>query len=309
MLSCISLSADDKAIPFKIIPDINYANSGNPRQTLDLYLPTKIADSNHSINTEKKVLPLVIWVHGGGWQNGSKLSGKKPARLPRILKTGRYLGASINYRLSGESIWPAHIHDCKAAIRWLSANASKYGINKNKIAVWGSSAGGHLALMLGNTNGVEEIEGNTGDFLKSKSDVHAVINFYGPSALLQMDKYPSKIKHNSKNSPESRLLGKAIVEVPYLARQASPLHHVKKGGPPFIHFHGRLDALVPYQQSLTLHKKMLSKGNDSCLISVQRGTHNMPENFTFKFVIPFLDYVFYGKGNPINNQEIKIDKH
>jgi acetyl esterase/lipase len=311
LLSCIcslSLFGEEKNDSYSIISNLDYANTGNPRQTLDLYFPKKNADDKHTIDPLKKLLPLIIWVHGGGWQNGSKISGRNPARLPHILKTGRYIGASINYRLSNESTWPAQIYDCKAAIRWLAGNASKYRINENKIAVWGSSAGGHLASMLGNTNGDKELEGEVGIFLKSKSNVHAVINYYGPSAFLKMDHYPSTIKHNNENSPESRLLGQAIQKIPNIAKQASPLFHVKRQSTPFIHFHGRLDPLVPYQQSLTLHKKMLLHGNNSCLISVRGGTHYMPGNFTLKFVIPFLDYFFYGLGNEIESQEVTLNK-
>ena len=121
---------------FKFINDLAYADSNNPRQTLDLIIPTKIDTKNPPF--------LVIWVHGGGWRSGNKSNGLSTDRLPVSVKTGRYAGASIGYRLSGESTWPAQIHDCKAAIRWLRGNAKNFGFNASKIAVWGASAGGHL---------------------------------------------------------------------------------------------------------------------------------------------------------------------
>ena len=247
---------------------------------------------------------MIVWIHGGGWRQGSKESGGHPPRLPKIVETGRYFGASINYRLSAEQNWPAQLFDCKAAIRWLRAKSYKYGYDGRRISVWGSSAGGHLALMLGTTNGKKEWEGSVGSFKKYSSEVQSVINYYGPSEFLKMDNHPSIIVHSSPNSPESKLLGRAIGEVPKMAKQASPFHHVKEGLPPFIHFHGTKDMLVPYNQSFILHQKILSHKNDSRLITVRGGGHKMPENFTEKFVLPFLDFHFLGIGTPVNSQEI-----
>ena len=126
---------------FRVLSNLPYADTQNPRQTLDLILPAQTS-------TNKK-LPLIVWIHGGGWKNGDKRSGLNPHRLPALVQNGKYIGASIGYRLSGEAIWPAQIHDCKGAIRWLRAHAEKYGIDPDKIIAWGSSAGGHLVSMLG----------------------------------------------------------------------------------------------------------------------------------------------------------------
>ena len=191
-----------------------------------------------------------------GWRQGNKKSGLHPSRLPEIVKTGKYIGASINYRLSTEEIWPAQIEDCKAAVHWLRKHANKYSIDKNQIAVWGSSAGGHLASMLGTNR--PDLKKNYNIEAQNSYEVQAVINFYGPSAFLKMDDFPSNIFHKGPNSPESLLLGKALHKVPELARRASPYHHVKQHLPPFIHFHGTDDPLVPYNQSLILHQKLLS---------------------------------------------------
>ena len=111
-------------------------------------------------------------------------------RVVGLVQTGRYIGVSIGYRLTGEAIWPAQIHDCKAAIRWLRGNAKKHEMDPVKIAVWGSSAGGHLGSMLGSTGGVKRLEGKLGEHLGQTSRVTAVVNYYGPSALLQMDDHP-----------------------------------------------------------------------------------------------------------------------
>ena len=292
--------SEEKQVNFKIIPNLSYSKGENPRQTLDLLIPDPKAVSL------KKTLPLVIWIHGGGWRQGNKKSGLHPSRLPEIVKTGKYIGASINYRLSTEEIWPAQIEDCKAAVHWLRTHANKYSIDKNQIAVWGSSAGGHLASMLGTNR--PDLKKNYNSEAQNSYEVQAVINFYGPSAFLKMDDFPSNIFHKGPNSPESLLLGKALDKVPELARRASPYHHVKQNLPPFIHFHGTDDPLVPYNQSLILHQKLLSKGNESTLITVKNGRHNMPPNFTVRWVLPFLNYHFYRIGTPLQSQTVVADR-
>ena len=269
---------------FTVLSDLPYAGSDNPRQSLDLVLPTQ--------PSAKKKLPLVVWIHGGGWKNGDKRSGLSPSRIPALVQTGKYIGASIGYRLSGEAIWPAQIHDCKAAIRWLRANAEKHGIDPDKIAVWGSSAGGHLVSMLGVSHGVKELEGKIGNHTDQTSRVHAVINYYGPSALLQMDDHPSKIIHNAHDSPESQLIGGPIQENRKKTKQASPLHHVSADDSIFIHFHGTADPLVPYHQSVIFHQALQEKGVASQLITVKKGGHSMPSNYTREEVIPFIDELF-----------------
>lgn len=281
-----------------ILLDIPYASSKNPRQKLDLILP-KNRDT-------KKTIPLVVWIHGGGWKNGDKKTGHSPNRIPALIKTDRYAGATIGYRLSGEAIWPAQIHDCKAAIRWLRANAAKFGYDPNRIAVWGSSAGGHLVSMLGTTGDNKELEGNVGNHLDQSSHVQAVVNYYGPSALLQMNDHPSKIDHNAPHSPESQLLGSPIQDSKSKAKQASPLHHVTAEDAPFIHFHGTDDPLVPFHQSKLLHQAIKEKGVPSTLITLQGGGHSMPGTFTQSKVIPFLDSILYKKGILPTDQTVKL---
>lgn len=279
--------------------DLAYAGSKNPRQTLDLILATN--------QNPEKLLPLVIWIHGGGWKNGDKKTGHSPNRIPEIVKTGRYAGAAIGYRLSGEAIWPAQIHDCKAAIRWLKASSKKFGYNANKIAIWGSSAGGHLASMLGTTGDKKEFEGKLGNHLNQSSQVQAVINYYGPSALLQMNDYPSKIDHNAPNSPESELMGFPIQKFKNKTRNASPLYHAAKNHVSFIHFHGTDDPLVPFHQSYLFHQALQKKGVKSTLITLDKGKHSMPPYITEKYVIPFLDFTFYLHGKAPADQKILKD--
>jgi len=281
--------ADD----FKTVREIPYAGTKNPRQTLDLLLPVKPAD---------KALPVVVWIHGGAWRAGNKGNGHRPARLPALIRTGRFVGATIGYRLSGEAKWPAQIHDCKAAIRWLRGNCGKYGIDPARIAVWGSSAGGHLVSMLGSSGEVEALEGSLGKHLKESSRVSAVVNYFGPSALLQMDDHPSKISHNAPDSPESQLIGTPIQQAKKKSRQASPLHHVSPDDAPHLHFHGTRDPLVPFHQSQAYHQALRKSGVQSNLITLEEGGHNMPPAFTQRFVVPFLEHILHGKGKPIADQ-------
>ena len=278
--------------------DIPYADTENPRQSLNLILPK---------DRKKKILPALIYIHGGGWKNGNKNQGN--VRLIPYVESGEYVGISIGYRLSGEAQWPAQIHDCKAAIRWVRGNAKNYGINPEKIGVFGTSAGGHLVAMLGTSENVKELEGDLGNYKKMKSTVHCVVNFFGPSALLEMSKYPSRIDHDAANSPESELIGGALQENKKKAMDASPINYVTKDDCPFIHVHGTDDQLVPYNQSVILHKKLLENGCDSRLITVKGGGHGGFRNDTIqKITEKFFAKQLLGKELQIGKREIFLEQ-
>ncbi|MGH7202399.1 MAG: alpha/beta hydrolase fold domain-containing protein, partial [Planctomycetaceae bacterium] len=141
--------------------DVPYAGTDNPRQRLDVLLPKEPAG--------EKPLPVVVFIHGGGWRNGAKERGLR--ELVPLVESGEYVGVTIGYRLSGEAKWPAQIHDCKAAIRWIRANAAKYHFDPDRIGVVGTSAGGHLVALLGTSGGVEALEGNLGSHDEAGSRV------------------------------------------------------------------------------------------------------------------------------------------
>ncbi len=283
---CATAAANHGTLLIKNLP---YADSTNPKQALDLLLPQG--------TTEKSPKPLVVWIHGGGWKSGDRKSGMRTDRLPQFVSTGRFIGASISYRLSGESRWPAQIHDCKAAIRWLRGNALKYGIDSDRIAVWGSSAGGHLASMLGLTSGVHALEGEIGNHLMQSTRIQAVVNYYGPSSFLTMDDFPSKIIHNNPRSPESMLIGGSLQKRKKIAREASPISHVSPDDCTHLLFHGIQDPLVPYNQSEILRQSLAKHQVAHALISVRPGKHFMPSSFTNQFVLPFLLHQFFGVGD------------
>ena len=222
----------------KAFRDVAYVENGHARQKLDLYVPEK---------TEKP-LPVIIWVHGGGWQNGSK-DGCPPLRQGFVQRG--YAVASLDYRLSGDAIFPAQIEDCKAGIRWLRAHAKEYGIDPDRFGVWGSSAGGHLVALLG-TSG-DEKPFDVGPNLNVSSRVQAVCDYYGPTDLTQMDARAvpgARLKHNDPKSPEACLLGGPVQENKEKAARANPITYVSTNAlPPFLIVHGDADSVVPFHQS------------------------------------------------------------
>ena len=237
--------------------DIPYAATDNPRQRLDLYLPKKPAD--------EAPLPLVVYVHGGGWQGGDKRGG---TMLLPLVQSGEYAVASVGYRLTGEAIWPAQIHDCKAAIRWLRANAARYGIDPDRIGVAGSSAGGHLVCLLGTTAGVADLEGTLGDHDAADSRVACVVNQFGPTDFTDIDG-----ANDAAKGMLAKLLGGRPDQVPEAARAASPLAHVTKDDAPVLCIHGTADPLVPYSQSTKLDRACEQAGVECLLLTVEGGGH------------------------------------
>lgn len=216
--------------------DIAYVEHGHERQKLDLYLPKN--------STGKR--PLVIWIHGGGWRQGSK----EKCRAVPLVNRG-FVVASINYRLSSHAVFPAQINDCKAAIRWLRKNADQYGIDETKIGVWGSSAGGHLVALLGTSGDVDSLEGTDG-VADVSTRVQAVCDWFGPTDLLLMNKQAGKLgkmDHDLPGSPESLLLGGPLQQQTAKARMANPITYVTEDDPPFLILHGNLDPLVSVKQS------------------------------------------------------------
>lgn len=218
-----------------ITKDIVYAEAGSKKLLLDLYLPSGTKDPY-----------LIVWVHGGAWRSGSKASP------PLGLLSAGYALASINYRLSEEAVFPAMIHDIKASIRFLRGNAKKYGYRSDKIIIWGSSAGGHLAALAGTTNNDKTLEGSLGNYLKESSSVQAIIDFYGPTNFLTILKQSTPHGVSVRAPALKLLLGQPVEQVPDLARQASPVYQVDSTDPPLLIVHGDQDIQVPVNQSLEL---------------------------------------------------------
>lgn len=236
--------------------DIQYSSHGHIRQRLDLYLP-KPGKSGVS------PLPLIVYVHGGAFKFGSKESPWMPSRL---ISRG-YAIASLDYRLSGDAVFPAAVEDCKAAVRWLRAHAAEYRLNPGRFIAFGESAGAHHAVFLGVTSpaGVGD-ELDVGDNLDQSSAVQGVVDYYGPSDFLQMDAHGmpdgKNEPHDPPGSPESLYVGAAdgIQNDPEKSVRANPITYLSeataKDVPPFFISHGVDDHVVPYHQSILLHEAL-----------------------------------------------------
>ena len=244
--------------------DLNYAGDGKSYHTLDVYSPT--SSNNKS--------PLILTIYGSAWKsNRSKASKYIKKSLIKPLIDAGFAVASINHRSSTDALFPAQIHDVKAAIRFLRGNASEYKIDSSFVGVTGSSSGGHLAAMAGTTSHNKLMEGNVGEFLDYDSNVNAVVDWFGPTDFLLMDICGSKMVHNAVNSPESKLIGGAIQENKEKASAANPINYISSNTPPFLIIHGMVDLTVPYCQSKVL-KMALERANiESELISVRDGGH------------------------------------
>lgn len=216
-------------------------------------------------------MPAVIWVHGGGWNKGTHK--KYPAEW---LASNGYFAASIEYRLSGEAKWPAQIEDCKLGVRWLRANAERYHVNPDRIAVWGGSAGGHLVSCLG-TMDDPKFEGK-GGYENVSSHVAAVVDLCGPvdftagSAGIQK---PLAKPPDYEAPGLLKLFGGSFKEKPEVWKEGSPIQYVKAGLPPFFIMHGDKDPLVPHEQSEKLAAALAQAGVPVEFITVKNGGHGM----------------------------------
>ena len=235
-----------------------YKHQGETKQLLlDLYLPDK---------PTLKPQPLLIYIHGGGW-----LEFSKEICPGEIVAQRGYAVACINYRYSTEAIFPAQIHDAKAAVRWLRANATKYNLDPNKFGAWGASAGGHLSLLLGTSGGVAELEGNQGNPNVS-SEVQAVCNWFAPTDFTQVipaftEPFSSEVEKKYRKNPwflytkvTYKLLGGAVKDNLELAALANPINYIDSEDPPVMVVHGDLDKIVPVNQSEILVSALEVKG-------------------------------------------------
>lgn len=236
--------------------DVVFAKLDSGELRLDLYLPKDV---------EKP--PLVVFIHGGGWRNNSY----KKCLTPWLTEYG-FAVASIGYRLTDKGTFPAQIHDCKGAVRWLRAHASDYGYDARRIGVAGTSAGGHLAALLGVTSDLKELEGDVGGNTDQSSQVQAIVDYYGPTDfILRSQNQPAKTE--PPDSPVHRLLGGPASEKQELARLASSSYHVTKDDPPLLILHGKNDKTVYLDQSQRLVDEYRKAGLDVTMVVVPGAGH------------------------------------
>ena len=222
--------------------DIVYANA-SPTQVLDIYLP----------ETGDGPFPIVLHLHGGAFEIGSRRDLHVLTWL-RALDYG-YALVSVEYRLSGEAIFPAGLQDAKAAIRWLRAHGHEYGLDAERIAAVGGSSGGNYAAMLCVTAGESLFDDPALGNSEYASDIQAAVDMFGPTDFLKMDEHLTAnglgpADHSEATSPEARYLGAPITEVPDKVRLASPITYIHKGMSPILIQHGTADCTVPVQQSI-----------------------------------------------------------
>jgi acetyl esterase/lipase len=229
--------------------DLSYA-SVSPAQKLDLYLPTG-----------NRPFPLILMVHGGGFMFGDKADPPSKCGIDDLLKHG-FAVANVNYRLSGEAKAPAQIQDVKTAVRWLRAHAKEYTLNPEKFGAWGASAGANLVALLGTAIDVPTLEGAELGNPNQSSRVQAVVDWFGPTDFLQMDRqlivlgFPPS--HDNPDSPESLLVDAPIQTRPDLVKAVNPIPYVTPEAAPFLIEHGTNDSTVPYLQSKILSDALVA---------------------------------------------------
>ena len=241
----------------KVHRDLEYVEKGHARNKLDIYQPKS-----------ESALPVVVWIHGGAWQTGSK------ENCPALFLSEKgYAVVSVNYRLSGHAVFPAQIEDCKAALRCLRANAKVYNLNPERIGVWGSSAGGHLAALLGTSGEVGALEGKGGN-AKQSSRVQCAVDYFGPTDFTKMGG-----NHDKSGSPESNLIGGAVSSSPEKAQKANPIAYITEDDPPFLIVHGEKDSTVPFNQSELLTAALKAAGVPVELVPMKGAGHGGPDFF------------------------------
>ena len=219
-----------------------------------------------------------------------------PAGADEFLAAG-YAVASVDYRLSGEALAPAQIQDVKAAVRFLRANAAKYNLDPQKFAAFGQSAGGNLVALLGTSCGVAALEGAELGNADQSSCVQAVVDWFGPTDFLQMDKQfagtSCPVTHDAADSPESQLVGAPIQTVPDKVKLVNPITYVTAEAPAFLIQHGTADCNVPPQQGQLLYDALKAAiGSDKATLTFLEGAGHGGSQFSdaanMKVVLDFL---------------------
>lgn len=269
------------------VKTLTYASRNGADLVLDLYLPAEPI---------RRPAPVIVFLHGGGWSGGTRTTGPD---FRRFFARDGFAMASIEYRLTPSIVFPANVEDVRTAVRWLKANAGAHALDPERICLWGTSAGGHLAAVAALApRGM--FEGT--DNLNYASTVRCVLDGYGPTRFDAMDAQTAEerptlqpavvtinvgrggrgaaptagaapgpgagrgaVPHDDASSPESRLLGAPVQTVPERVRAANPITYVGKDAPPFLIMHGLSDSSVPHGQSVMLYDALKRAGHDVTL--------------------------------------------
>ncbi|MCW3106341.1 MAG: alpha/beta hydrolase [Segetibacter sp.] len=242
--------------------NIPYAGDTLKKHLLDIYLP-----ANAGANT-----PLIVWIHGGAWMLNDKYAdmGYMKNTIKGFIDSG-YALASIDYRHSTTAVFPAQIQDCNQALEFLYDHAGQYKLDKNRIALIGFSAGGHIASLLALSNN-NNIKAFYPIGVKSQFKIKCVLDFYGPSDLVAIFNNPDTSVNNARN-PVAILLGATPIDRPDLAKRASPVTYIDKNDPPFFIVQGEKDESVPNTQSRLLSSWLTVTGVKNELTIVPNAPH------------------------------------
>jgi acetyl esterase/lipase len=248
---------------YRIYPDIAYGFQSNTALKLDLWQNNTGAELDmwQTKSDRAPFVPTVIYIHGGGWLFGDR-TGAVPELLPWIARGWNVL--NVEYRMSGNSLAPAAVEDCRCALRWLYRNAQQYRLDLNHIIVTGHSAGGHLALMTGmatSDSGLDNECPGTEDL-----KVSAIVNWYGISDVADLLHGPDTRNY------ALQWLG-SMPDRMEIAKLVSPLTYVRPGLPPIISIQGDADSVVPYSNSLRLQQALDKAGDINELITIRGGGH------------------------------------
>lgn len=261
----ITIESENDGPGVNFASDITYASYGDTDVILHLITPTPSAVSGP--------IPLVVYVPGSAWFP-QDLARSVPRMIDFAKQTG-YVVAIVAYRPSTIAKSPAQLIDIKAAIRFLRSNADRYNIDPDRVAIWGTSSGGHMASLVGVTDGIDKF--TTDDNRDQSSVVNAVVDFFGPTNFLRMDDFPSAMTHNSPTSPESSVIGGPIQDPANREKvdEYNPITYVSadRDIPPFLIMHGDVDPLVPFNQSLILYEALRDAGQDATFYKLTGAGH------------------------------------
>jgi acetyl esterase/lipase len=251
LLWCAPLVAQDeqKKPEIRLESDIVFGKGGNAQLRLDLAMPVG-----------EGPFPAIVCIHAGGWISGKRQQMKQTIGV--FARRG-YVAISPDYRLAPRDLFPAPIEDCKAAVRWLRANAAKYHVDPTHIGAFGASAGAYLACMLGVTTKDDGFEGK-GGCAEQSSVVQAVVSFFGPTDLSQ-DVWSKEVRENNLVP----FLGGTAQEMAETYRKASPITYAGKHAPPFLFVHGTEDSIVPIKQSQDLAEKLRQASVSARLVPME----------------------------------------
>ena len=281
-----SIFSEDDILGVTLILDVNYTSYDEKDLFMHLLLPQK--------KLSGKPTPILVYVPGSAWFK-QNLGGSIPQIMKFVEQSG-YAAAIVGYRPSTVAKSPAQLMDIKSSIRYLRANADDYNIDPKRVAIWGTSSGGHIASLVGLTEGIEKFE--TEDNGGENSSVTAVINFFGPTDFLRMDDFPSTIAHNDPSSPESSVIGGPIQDPKNRSKvdEYNPLNYISKDMeyPPFLIMHGDSDQLVPFNQSLILYEALRDADHNAEFYKLLGAGHGNRffTHQTMRIVLDFLNLHF-----------------